>query len=181
MITSLQIGSGKADEKYRSPEWVNIDLVRHKPRGHFVVADGCALPFPSGIFQEIHAIHVLEHIQRGEKDEDGNYVSHMQFAREIARVMHPGGEAWIEVPDFVEGMRLMLRAADAQDHEGVRIRIVGAFGKGRHAGDRHDWGFTPGYLWSLFRQVGLECKRSYDMISGHHRQEPVILMRAWHG
>lgn len=172
MITSLQIGSGKADERYRTPEWINIDLVRHKPRGRFLVADGCALPFRERHFQTIHAIHVLEHMPRD---------LHPKFLAEIKRTLAPGGEAFIEVPDFLEVCRALVRAAERLDHEEVRIRTVGIYGKGRHFGDFHHWGWSPWYLEQKIREAGLECERSYDMISGHWRQEPVLLYRCFHG
>jgi predicted SAM-dependent methyltransferase len=172
VIKRLQIGSGKAAEAYRTPEWINIDLVRHKPRGHFVVADGCALPFPSGRFETIHAIHVLEHMPR-----DG----HLPFLREIGRTLTNDGMAWIEVPDFLSVCRKLMEAVAVDDQEEVRIRTVGIYGKGRHHGDWHHWGFAPWYLENLFAQAGLRCERSYDMISGHHKQEPVLLYRCRRG
>lgn len=172
MITSLQIGSGKPEGIYRAPEWVNLDVVRAKPRGHFVVGNGCALPFHVESFTTIHAIHVLEHLPRA---------AHLPFLSEVARVLAPGGSAFIEVPDFLEVVRLLLRAADAGDREEARIRTVGVYGKGRHRGDFHHYGFAPWHLENLFAQAGLRCERSHEMISGHHRQEPILLYRAWHG
>lgn len=171
-ISALQIGSAKAEGIYREPHWVNIDLVRHKPRGRFAVADGCALPFPAGRFETIHAIHVLEHMPRDR---------HLPFLREIQRTLHGAGRAWVEVPDFLQVARHLVDAAGRGDHEEVRIRTVGVYGKGRHMGDFHHWGFAPWYLENLFAQSGLRCERSYDMISGHYRQEPVLLYRCWHG
>jgi len=169
-ITALQIGSAKAEGIYREPHWVNIDLVRHKPRGHFVVADGCALPFGPERFSVIHAIHVLEHMPRD---------LHAPFLSEIYRTLARGGCAYVEVPDFIAVCRELVRAVDAAQLEEVRIRTVGVYGKGRHFGDFHHWGFAPWYLENLFAQAGLRCERSYDMISGHWRQEPVLLYRAW--
>ncbi len=171
-VTSLQIGSAKAEGIYRAPEWVNVDLVRHKARGHFAVADGCALPFPAERFETIHAIHVLEHMPRDR---------HVPFLLEIARTLSPFGSAFVEVPDFLEVVRLLVEAAQRGDHEEARIRTVGVYGKGRHFGDFHHWGFAPWYLENLFRQVGLKCERQKEMISAHYRQEPVLLYRCWHG
>ncbi len=181
MITSLQIGSGKPEGQYREPHWLNLDCVRHKPRPRFVLGDGCMLPFPAGRFETIHAIHVLEHVPRKEKADRENYVGHLEFLREVARVLSPFGSAYIEVPDFVEGMRLLVAAAARGDHEEARIRTVGTFGKGRTSGDNHTWGFAPWYLENLFRQIGLSFERCKEMISGHWRQEPVMLYRVWHG
>lgn len=181
MITSLQIGSGKPEGIYREPHWLNLDYVRHRPRPRFVVGDGCMLPFPAGRFETVHAIHVLEHIPRGGKDEHGNYTGQMRFMREVARVLAPGGSAFIEVPDFVENMRGLVKAADRGDHEAVRIATVGTFGKARTPGDHHTWGFAPAYLENLFAEVGLRSERQTEMISGHWRQESVLLYRCFHG
>lgn len=182
MITSLQIGSGKPEGQYREPHWLNLDYVRHRPRPRFVVGDGRRLPFPAGRFETVHAIHVLEHIERDGKDADNvNYLGQVEFMREVARVLSPDGSAFIEVPDFVENMRGLVQAFERGDHEAVRIATVGAFGKARHEGDRHTWGFAPWYLENLFRKVGLRSERQTEMLSGHHRQENVMLYRVWHG
>lgn len=181
MITSLQIGSGKADERYRTPEWINIDLVRHKPRGRFLVADGCELPFSDGQFDTIHAIHVLEHLPRVEKRAKDREGGHLPFLKECARVLSASGSLFVEVPDFLSVCRQLVEAADRGLEEEVRIRTVGIYGKGRHFGDFHHWGWSPWYLEQKIREAGLECERSYEMISGHWRQEPVILMRCFHG
>lgn len=180
-ITSLQIGSGKPEGMYREPHWVNLDYVRHRPRPRFVVGDGCILPFPDLRFETVHAIHVLEHIPRDIKDERQNYVGQIKFMREVARVLSWNGSAFIEVPDFVANMRGLVEAADRGDHEAVRVATVGAFGKGRHEGDHHHWGFAPWYLENLFREAGLECERQEGMISGHFRQEEILLYRCWRG
>ena len=172
MITSLQIGSSKPEGQYRERHWVNVDVIRPKPRGHFVQASGTALPFRDERFECIHMIHVLEHLPRD---------LHLPMLREVRRVLAPGRFAYIEVPDFLQVARLLVRAADAGDHEEVRIRTVGVYGKGRHFGDFHHWGFAPWYLENLLGQAGLQCVQDPFMISGHYRQEPVILMRAWHG
>lgn len=169
-ISALQIGSAKAEGIYREPHWVNIDLVRHKPRGRFAVADGCKLPFPAERFRTIHAIHVLEHMPRDR---------HIPFLREIARTLSPGGFAFIEVPDFLGVLALLNDAVRRGDYEEARIRTVGVYGKGRHHGDFHHWGFMPWYLQKLIADVGLRCEREHEMISGHHRQEPVLLYRCW--
>lgn len=168
MIDSLQIGSSKPRGIYREPRWVNVDIITHRPRGHFVQGDGAELPFADRQFRQIHAIHVLEHLPRDR---------HLPMLREIARVLHRDGSAWIEVPDFLSVVRMLVDAASRGQHEETRIRTVGVFGKGRHEGDFHHWGFAPWYLEALIREAGMEPQRSHEMISGHHRQEPVLLYR----
>jgi len=148
----------------------------------FVVADGCNLPFRDRTFDEIHAIHVLEHVPRE---------GHLPFIQEIGRVLTDNGVAYIEVPDFPTAMIELGKAAEelrqttlVQERrerlqEFVRIRTVGVYGKGRHEGDWHHWGFSCWGLESLFRNACLAYSRESQMISSHHRLEPVLLYRIW--
>ena len=173
-LSSLQIGSGRPEGMYRHAPWVNVDVYRPKPRGKFVQASGTALPFADGAFTRIHAIHVLEHLPRD---------LHLPMLREIARVLagNGAGYAFIEVPDFLSVVRLLVAAADRGEHEECRIRTVGVYGKGRHFGDFHHWGFAPWYLENLLGQAGLRCRRDHEMVSAHWKQEPVLLYRCWRG
>lgn len=168
---------------YAHPPWVNVDIYRPKRRGRFVQASGTALPFADDTFTRIHAIHVLEHLPRKSKNRDGFYTGHVEFLREMARVLagKGAGYAFVEVPDFLSVARLLVAAADRGDHEECRIRTVGVYGKARHAGDHHDWGFTAHSLEALLNYSGLRCRRDHQMISGHYRQEPVLLYRCWRG
>lgn len=172
LLTSLQVGSGNPEGMYRRPPWVNVDLVRSGGRGHFVQASGTLLPFADGRFETVHAIHVLEHLPRD---------LHLPMLREIARVLAPSGAAFVEVPDFLSVVRLLIAAADRGEHEECRIRTVGVYGKGRHFGDFHHWGFAPWYLERLLGQAGLACSRETEMVSNHCRAEPVLLYRCWRG
>lgn len=178
----LNVGASDPRGRYRGPEWVNIDASRFFRGGkfrRFVVADGARLPFRDETFDEIHAIHVLEHVSRDK---------HLPFLSEMRRVLTPEGSGFVEIPDFVaccrlivdadDGMRDPRRASDALI-EAIRVRTVGVYGKGRHEGDWHHWGFSRWGLESLCKSAGLNYSRESDMVSGHHKLEPVLLYRVW--
>ena len=80
----LNIGcGGKKRAIYKRREWINVDLVSGDVR-----ADACELPFKNNSFDEIHAIHILEHIPRPYQD---------MFHQEMYRVLKKGGIYWIEI------------------------------------------------------------------------------------
>lgn len=192
MALRLNIGSSEPRGGYGGPEWFNVDASPvyrgeggHRENGakfhHFAVATGCELPFRDETFDEVRAIHVLEHVPR----ED-----HPPFLQEVRRTLKRDGSAFIEVPDILRSceeiagvIRHMKSGADAvtieMAKEFIRRRIVGIYGKGRYEGDWHHWGFTPWHLEALFTEVGLGYEAKQEMVSGHFKMEPVLLYRAW--
>ena len=185
----LNVGASDPRGRYRGPEWVNVDYSRffRGQRFHrFAIADGTMLPFRDGTFNEVHAIHVLEHVPRHIVRQNGTKVeAHAAFVQEIGRVLTPGGRGYIEVPNFLEVCRKIVECSgmaaegNAAYQEEIRIRTVGVYGNGRHEGDLHRWGFSPWGLESLFKFAHLQYHRESDMISAHYKQEPVLLYRVW--
>lgn len=185
----LNIGASDPRGRYRGAEWVNVDYSRffRGQRFHrFALADGTMLPFRDGTFDEVHAIHVLEHVPREVVRKDGTKVNaHLAFVQEMGRVLTPTGVGFIEVPNFIEVCKLIVEHAkhaangDAGRQEEVRIRTVGVYGKGRHEGDLHRWGFSPWGIESLCKNAALMYSRESEMISAHYKQEPVLLYRVW--
>ena len=163
----LNAGSGVGTKGYQT-DFINIDLLRpHKG----VQGDILNLPFKDDSFEEVRAIHVLEHVLRHQQ---------MPMLGELHRVTAPGGVLYVEVPDFPENMVDLVRAYRQRNinWERVRIRTVGAFGKQRAPGDAHHWGYNEDFLR---RQLGVFQWRSIDrsqtMISAHWHAESVILMK----
>jgi len=188
----LNIGASNPSGAYRGPEWINIDYSRHfrgTRRSRFALADGTMLPFRDSTFDEIHAIHVLEHVPRHLTRNGVNVDAHLAFVSEVGRVLTPNGVGFIEVPDFLAGCYIILSQAHqlvnakpedrARHLEEIRIRTVGVYGKGRHEGDFHRWGFTPWGMENLFTSAQLTYSRETEMISAHYKQEPVMLYRVW--
>lgn len=186
----LNIGASNPRGRYQDPQWINLEYSRHYRgvhRSRFVLADGTLLPFRDSTFDEIHAVHVLEHVPRWIVRRDGTKVDgHLSFVEEMRRVLTPDGVGYIEVPNFLGVIHIILMQAHhlvnaktneamASHLEQIRIQTVGVFGKGRHEGDYHRWGFTPWGIESLFTLAQVSYRRESEMISAHYKQEPVML------
>jgi len=176
MNLNVGSGAGKPKGQYKTKEWINIDLVAGDVR-----ASGCDLPFKSNTFDEIHAFHVLEHIPRKE---------HSRFHSEMHRVLKPGGIYYVEVPnllDVCEKLTAMgrsdIRGLTAKEKERIRCLTLSIYGKNRHTGDAHCWGFMPYLLFddlSEHKFSRVEKIRNTDEFPSatHRSQEEVILFRA---
>lgn len=169
----LNAGSGCPDLKVYGAGWVNVDLSRARDT---VCATLERLPFSDQTFEEVRAIHVLEHITRAK---------HKEVLQELHRVTISGCAIYVEVPDFLAVCRSIVDAADKSETdsrvmEHIRIRTVGVYGKQRYPGDFHHWGFTPYHLERLLHDTGWrEVTRETEMISRHYKQEPVLLFKAF--
>jgi predicted SAM-dependent methyltransferase len=165
----LQVGSSVARGGYKEKDWVNLDL--SKVKGVNVQGDACALPFASNSFEEIHCIHMLEHLTRDLQE---------PVLREMNRVLAPNGKCWIEVPDFQETIKRVQSGFDRQDMERIRVWTVSVYGKSERPGMAHHWGFHERDLKRKMLDAGFfpvirKLNRS-QMISNHHLMEPVLLM-----
>ena len=186
----LNVGSSDTGGRYRSPEWINIDIVKFGTT-NFEIGDPVkGLKYESDFFEEVHCIHVLEHIDRND---------HNKFLKELHRVTKPDGVIYVEVPDFIRIcsniIELNKRIAEnweginAEVEERLRCETLSIYGKGRWEGDTHRWGFTAYSLWKTIEDSWFEPKemipagpRNYyhkdKMVSSHYKQEPVILIKA---
>ena len=168
----LNIGSSVTRGQYRNPEWVNLDLFPLK--GVNVVASGLALPFQDNIFEEIHAVHILEHLTR-------NNIPIM--LRELVRVIKPlEGWVYIEVPNFQQIVELLHGAYGAGDEDCIHRWRTSIYGKTERPGMAHHFGFDEFTLRKYLTKAGFSiCERIIDekgMISAHYLQEPVLLIKA---
>lgn len=169
----LQIGSATVKGRYKSKEWVNLDLdLSH--RSIDVCGDMTILPFKDGSFDEIHCIHVLEHVTRDKQ---------IPALEEMHRVLHSGGFVLIEVPD-IRGLVQQLNHYYNifADSERIRIKKVAIFGKSERPGMAHFWGFDYSELKNKCLEAGFRtCFRIEDReqyISTHFKHDPIILLRA---
>ena len=168
----LNIGSRDFEGIYRNDDWLNIDIhPLDKAKRNFQVMDVFHMPLEwADKYEEVHAIHVLEHVNRNLRQ---------QFVEACYRVTMPGGYCFIEVPDFRETVRLLNLAFEQRDYRAQHIWTTSIFGKQRSPGDQHCWGYTSSSLHDLFERAGFKSVEvttdSSRMISSHHKQEPVIL------
>lgn len=178
MKTKLNIGSGDPKGKYRSDEWVNIDLAANDvidPSRNVLAMSVLDMPEDwADKFDEVHCIHVLEHIDRNFR---------LQVFEAIYRVMAPGGKLYLEVPDFESIIYRLCNAYESSNLEEVHKWKTSIYGKQRYNGDSHHWGYDAPQLRELSGKAGFRSTHIWvsshhleKMISGHHKQEPVILL-----
>jgi predicted SAM-dependent methyltransferase len=169
----LQVGCGEVRGIYKRSEWVNIDLVKvSDDDGMEVLGNATKLPFKTNTFEEIHCIHVLEHVTRDK---------YPVMIREMCRVMKPGGLCYIETPDFKGTIDNVVSAFANNDVDAIHIWTTSVYGKSEREGMSHHWGFYEGLLRRVMRQQGFtDVDRligTDNMISMHYKGEPVLLVR----
>lgn len=144
------------------PGWINIDRVR-RAAGVVTGIDAAALPFPDGSVTAILAEHVFEHF---------SFAEERAVWQEMARVLRPGGELVIEVPDFEWVCNRFLAARDdwrsfyivghADDYAGCgraldqRWGILQTmfFGNQNGPGQFHRSAYTAGKIRAIGRTLG---------------------------
>lgn len=173
----LNIGSSHPSGQYKNSEvWINIDYGEQE-FGHGVLKiDATQMPDDwKNKFEEIHAVHVLEHINRNLR---------FKFVEECHRVLRGKGVLYIEVPDFEAVTRALVNAWNSKDEHLSHKMTTSIFGKQRYTGDQHHWGFTKDTLYDLIKEQGFDKIDIYtnkdidQMISGHYKQEPILLAKA---
>jgi predicted SAM-dependent methyltransferase len=138
-----------------------------------IVADASErIPLDTNSVDEIHCIHVLEHVTRNK---------YSPMLREMHRVLKPGGHLYVETPDFQRTIDKLLAAFISKDTDAIHIWTTSVYGKSERKGMSHHWGFYEGLLRREFRHQGFKdvdrLTEKEDMISGHYKQEPVLLVR----
>jgi predicted SAM-dependent methyltransferase len=167
----LQVGSSVARGIYKGADWTNLDIKPH--RGVDIIADASEhIPLDTNSVDEIHCVHVLEHITRDK---------YPKMLREMHRVLKPGGHLYVETPDFQATVDNLLAAFISRDVEAIHIWTTSVYGKNEREGMAHHWGFYEGLLRREFRHQGFnDVERLVfpnEMISTHYKQEPVLLVR----
>lgn len=162
----LNIGASNVTGKYRKG-WINLDLKKHNRIQ--VIGDALNMPFRDNSVDLIHCVHVLEHVTRDK---------YQVMLDEMYRVLKPGAEAFVEVPDFERIVELLMWALDHKNKRDIHIWTTSIYGKNERPGMAHHWGFTEDLLLEAMSKAGFEVNREWaGMISSHYKQEPVILVR----
>lgn len=168
MTIKLNIGCSYVVGQYKR-DWINVDLIKHG--GVTVVGSGTSLPFKTDSVDLIHCVHVLEHVKRN---------MYLTMLKESCRVLRPGGELWVEVPDFIQTMKKLMQAYEINNHLNVHIWTTSIYGKNEREGMAHYWGFTPHLLETKLMEAGFKTitRQPEDSLSSHYKSEPVLVMKA---
>ncbi len=130
----LNIGCGKKFE----PEYLNIDLYDD------LIADkkmsALNLEFNDNFFEEIKAIHVIEHL---------GFFESIYALSEFFRVLEPNGFLNIETPDINRAFQHYLDSDDEQKNE-----VLGWIFGIPHAGLQHKFCFPLPLLKDLLKKIG---------------------------
>lgn len=133
----LHIGAG---DKYW-PGFINVDFDGDQD----VNCDITDLEFPNESVDEIHGIHVFEHLNR---------VDAQDAVKEWRRVLKPGGKLVLEMPclDKIIGMI----------NDGVtdtRMTLMGLFGDPRYRNEymQHRWCYSEDEIIRLMTALGFEA------------------------
>ena len=85
----LNIGGGPL---FREPGWINLDSAKSDINQFpFAFTEDCILPIPTGTVHLVYSSHCFEHLSDG---------TVLQLLREIRRVLRPGGELVIKIPNY---------------------------------------------------------------------------------
>ena len=126
------------------PGYINIDITG--PNAD-ILADIRKLPYESASIDEIYASHVLEHFGRRE---------FMDVLREWRRVLKPGSNIYIAVPDIESSFNYYQKTKDIK-------ALYGQFWGGqRDEYDYHKFGYTFDTLSEYLKQVGFVDPKRYD-------------------
>jgi predicted SAM-dependent methyltransferase len=108
--------------------------------------------FPDGSVDEVYASHVLEHLDGG---------GLIQSLREICRILKPGGQVTISVPDLDILCRLFLQAKTVEEKF-----MIGGMIYGGHVNqyDIHHIGLTADMLGGLLQGAGFSRIQRRDKL-----------------
>ena len=138
----LHLGAGTD----RRPGWINVDA--NPATRPDVVSLAQSLPmFPDRSVDVIEACHLFEHF---------TYDQALQALREWHRVLKPGGQLFLEMPNFASCIEILGKH---KDPAGFDLGMIGIFGwppKIRTDGhyQTHKWGWTSESLGAELRKAG---------------------------
>ena len=160
----LNIGCGK---KVLSG-WVNVDAVSG-PGVDFVAEMG-DLPLDENSCSEIMAVHVLEHLYPWDAE---------KAIAECSRVLMPGGQLALELPDFHKCCVNIAKQLQHPKHPDL-LGLFGLFGDPKYKDPYmiHRWGYTPETLSDLLSRHGF-CRIRQETplyhAAGRHQRDMRIV------
>lgn len=166
----LNVGCSWPGGKYRSDEWINMDIVENERVN--LVGSVLDIPLDTNSIEEVHCVHLLEHMTRDK---------YPRAIAEMHRVLQPGGMLYVEVPDFLGVVQCLAAAFQNGDPDAIHVWTTATYGKNEREGMAHYWGFYEGLLRRAFRLQGFNdvtrLTTVKDMISTHYMQVPILLIR----
>jgi predicted SAM-dependent methyltransferase len=151
-LIKLNLGSGYDLIK----GFINVDYyIDTKEEGvEFVKADIRNMPFDKNYADYILCNNVLEHLPQGEVPD---------VLYEIKRILKPGGQAILIVPDFTDIAKKWLEHIDPRKFDWTTYKFFSEiiFGNQMHDGEYHKTAFYPGYFNYILHMVGLH---KFEMI-----------------
>jgi predicted SAM-dependent methyltransferase len=142
----LNLGSGPRG--LDNPHWVNVDGFTDR-NVHFLLDISRRLPFGDQVFVGVFCEHVMEHFTL----EDGE-----EIARDVRRILQPGGVFRVVVPD---GERVMRNYFDGSDRRlgRTRMEVVNSYFRQRY---EHQFMYDAETLEAMLRRVGF---KSVEVVS----------------
>lgn len=141
-LVKLHLGCGPE----KRAGWINVDTqAAVKPD---IVSSVVSLPmFPDASADVIEACHLFEHLA---------YHEAKRALREWARILKPGGELYLELPDFDACVRILGRHTDDQGYD---VGLIGIFGwppaiEKEGVPQIHKWGWTKRTISDELRAAG---------------------------
>ena len=166
----LNVGCSWPKGKYRSDEWTNFDIIKNERVD--LVGSVLDIPLPTCSVEEIHCVHLLEHLTRDK---------YPKALAEMHRVLKIGGTLYVETPDFKGTVKNLSDAFERGDPESIHVWTTSVYGKNETEGMAHYVGFYEGLMRRAFRHQGfinvVRLTDTEDMISTHYKQEPILLVR----
>lgn len=144
----------------RRSGWTNMNIMPGPTVD--IVGDGSDLSqFADGSCRVVYASHVMEHMEVVEAN---------RFLSEAWRVLQPGGELYISVPDMDKLAGWLPKVADAPS---VNLLMNVIYGGRLHEFDAHRFGYNKKLLSAMLATAGFEKLRQverfgiFDDTSGH--------------
>lgn len=133
----IELGGGSCP--VASGHWPNVDVRWEK--GVDIVADfNYKLPIPDSSYAGVYSRFAIEHISWRKVD---------LFISEMARILKPGGVAFIITANLLEQSRRLVESNDWNSD-----LICSIFGDQNYGENSHKTGFSPDYAIKLFKAAG---------------------------
>lgn len=127
-MTRLNIGAGNK----RLPGYTGVDAVE-RPAAD-IVAPAWDIPLPDGSVDEILGVHIFEHFYRWQCDD---------VIKEWHRLLKPGGDLNLELPDFFKTCRNVVEGLKGKHPDQLTYWSLWGDPRDKDIYMAHHWGWSP--------------------------------------